>query len=81
MQYVSLPALFSRLPGFNIPISETKGASGFLTYVAKTSGGDLFTDNKERGAMLDILIKTDLDLAWPTASAQAYLRTKWGWDT
>lgn len=41
--------------------------------------GDLFVDYEEQRAMLDILIKTDVDLAWPTASAQTYLRQKWGW--
>jgi hypothetical protein len=30
--------------------------------------------------MLDILIKTDVELAWPTATAQTYLRQTWGWD-
>ena len=44
-----------------------------------SAGGDLLTDYEEQKAMLDILIKTDEDLAWPTASAQNYLRQKWGW--
>lgn len=30
--------------------------------------------------MMDILVKTDTTLAWPTAAEQAYLRCKWGWD-
>lgn len=30
--------------------------------------------------MMDMLVKTDVDLAWPTAQVQAYLRKKWGWD-
>lgn len=37
-------------------------------------------DDTERQAMMDILIKTDVDLAWPTADEQAYLRYKWGWE-
>ena len=42
-------------------------------------GGDLFVDDAERKAMMDMLIKTDLDLAWPTGGIQSYLRQKWGW--
>lgn len=43
-------------------------------------GGDLFAEYDEQRAMLDILTKTDVDLAWPTASAQVYLRQKWDWN-
>jgi len=42
--------------------------------------GDLFVDYEEQKAMLDILVKTDVDLAWPTASAQRYLCQDWGWN-
>ena len=44
-----------------------------------TVAGDLFSEYKEQRAMMDILIKTDTELAWPTASLQAYLHDKWGW--
>lgn len=44
------------------------------------TGGDLFTDLEEQKAMLNILIKTDVELAWPTARAQAHLRQAWRWD-
>ena len=44
------------------------------------AGGDLFVEDAERRAMMDILIKTDVDLAWPTAGEQAYLRHKWAWE-
>lgn len=43
------------------------------------TGGELFTDYAEQKAMMDILITTDVDLAWPTASAQAYLLQRWDW--
>jgi hypothetical protein len=44
------------------------------------TGGDLFVDYEEQRALLDILVKTDLELGWPTRTAQSYLRHAWGWD-
>jgi hypothetical protein len=43
-------------------------------------GGEFFTDYQEQKAMLEILVKTDVELAWPTASAQSYLLEKWDWN-
>ncbi|KAE9573948.1 hypothetical protein CGMCC3_g9951 [Colletotrichum fructicola] len=42
--------------------------------------GDLFTDRVEQQALLDLLIKTEIDLAWPTASSQDYLKSTWSWN-
>ncbi|CAK7230473.1 hypothetical protein SCUCBS95973_007586 [Sporothrix curviconia] len=41
--------------------------------------GDLFTELEEQQAMFSILVKTDTELAWPTAAIQAHLRERWGW--
>ncbi|EHK23125.1 uncharacterized protein TRIVIDRAFT_29036, partial [Trichoderma virens Gv29-8] len=41
--------------------------------------GDLFTDKTEQQALLDVLIKTEADFAWPTASSQEYLKKRWDW--
>ncbi|OAA57594.1 Zn(2)-C6 fungal-type DNA-binding domain protein [Niveomyces insectorum RCEF 264] len=53
--------------------------SMFTACIAIAICGDLFTEMREQKAMFDILVKTDLELAWPTAAIQAHLRQQWGW--
>lgn len=48
-----------------------------LTKPKFVSGGDLFMDPDEQKKMLDVLVRTDVELAWPTVSAQDYLRHSW----
>ena len=44
------------------------------------SGGERFTERVEQDALLDILVQTDREHAWPTTAAQKQLRESWGWD-
>lgn len=53
--------------------------SSKCVYLLRVSGGDLFTDRLEQQALLEVLMKTEVDLAWPTATSQEYLRERWGW--
>ncbi|KJZ76880.1 hypothetical protein HIM_03757 [Hirsutella minnesotensis 3608] len=41
--------------------------------------GDRFRQDSERKALLDVLIKTEVDHAWPTGKIQSSLRRAWGW--
>jgi len=43
-------------------------------------GGERFTERVEQDALLDILVQTDREHAWPTTAAQKQLRESWGWD-
>ncbi|GKT63012.1 ArcA-like protein [Colletotrichum tofieldiae] len=45
-----------------------------------TACGDRFADHAEQRALLDILVKTDVEHSWPTASAQSHLKRAWGWE-
>ncbi|TIC89685.1 hypothetical protein CH35J_012654 [Colletotrichum higginsianum] len=45
-----------------------------------TACGDRFTDFAEQRALLDVLVKTDVEHSWPTASAQSHLKRAWGWE-
>ncbi|KAI0438349.1 hypothetical protein F4803DRAFT_535442 [Xylaria telfairii] len=42
--------------------------------------GDRFTDRHEQEILYNILLSTGEELGWPTASAQADLRSAWGWE-
>ncbi|KAH8650565.1 hypothetical protein BGZ60DRAFT_473863 [Tricladium varicosporioides] len=42
--------------------------------------GEFFRDYQDQKSMMEILVKTDVELAWPTASAQTYLLEKWNWN-
>lgn len=48
--------------------------------IAITMCGDRFIDPLEQQALLNVLIETDQDNAWPTASMQATLKKAWGWE-
>jgi hypothetical protein len=37
-----------------------------------------FTERVEQDALLDILVQTDREHAWPTTAAQKQLRESWG---
>ena len=42
--------------------------------------GERFTDRRVQEALLDILVRTDRDFAWPTQPAQKSLKEAWGWE-
>lgn len=41
--------------------------------------GDRFDDDVERRALLDVLVKTEGEHAWPTGKIQGHLKHAWGW--
>lgn len=41
--------------------------------------GDQFTDLHEQQAILDVLVYTDKQHAWPTTDIQQQLREAWSW--
>lgn len=41
--------------------------------------GDVFRDDQERNALLEVLNRTQKLHAWPTKRAAAHLRNVWGW--
>ncbi|POR38581.1 Uncharacterized protein TPAR_01204 [Tolypocladium paradoxum] len=43
--------------------------------------GDRFNDDVTRKALLDVLIRTEVDHAWPTGNIQSSLKSAWGWDS
>lgn len=52
----------------------------FTACMGVTACGDRFIDHAEQKALLDILIKTDIEHMWPTQSAQSHLKRAWGWE-
>ncbi|OLN90321.1 hypothetical protein CCHL11_09068 [Colletotrichum chlorophyti] len=52
----------------------------FTASMGVTACGDRFTDHAEQKALLDILVKTDVQHMWPTGSAQSHLKRAWGWE-
>lgn len=40
--------------------------------------GDHFTEFNEQLTLLDVLVKTQMELAWPTATVQEALKATWG---
>lgn len=64
-----------------IAMSNRQSPPAFLTAtLAITMCGDRFTDPVEQQALLDVLIETDRDNAWPTAAMQKKLKETWGWE-
>ncbi|KAL2013704.1 hypothetical protein VTN00DRAFT_1229 [Thermoascus crustaceus] len=64
-----------------IAMSNRQSPPAFLTAtLAITMCGDRFTDLVEQQALLNVLIETDRDNAWPTAAMQKKLRETWGWE-
>ncbi|KAK9422371.1 putative ARCA protein [Seiridium unicorne] len=51
----------------------------FTASMGVTMCGDRFTDDRERGGLLDLLIKTEAEHFWPTGGAQDHLKKAWGW--
>ncbi|ETS83230.1 hypothetical protein PFICI_05106 [Pestalotiopsis fici W106-1] len=51
----------------------------FTASMGVTMCGDRFTDDRERGGLLDLLIKTEIQHFWPTGGAQDHLKKAWGW--
>ncbi|KAK6197755.1 hypothetical protein LQW54_010593 [Pestalotiopsis sp. IQ-011] len=51
----------------------------FTASMGVTMCGDRFTDDRERGGLLDLLIKTEVEHFWPTGGAQDHLKKAWGW--
>lgn len=43
-------------------------------------GGDRFTERIEHEAMLDVLVRTEKELGWPTTTAQERMKRAWGWE-
>ena len=41
--------------------------------------GDQFTKIHEQQAIMEVLVYTDTENAWPTADIQQQLREAWGW--
>lgn len=41
--------------------------------------GDRFSDRGEQEALLNVLVVTEEDHAWPTFAAQMHLKRAWGW--
>ncbi|WYZ42395.1 hypothetical protein EsH8_VI_000094 [Colletotrichum jinshuiense] len=52
----------------------------FTACMGVTACGDRFIDHAEQKALLDILVKTDIEHMWPTQSAQSHLKRAWGWE-
>ncbi|KAI3559154.1 hypothetical protein CABS02_00129 [Colletotrichum abscissum] len=52
----------------------------FTACMGVTACGDRFVEYAEQKALLDILVKTDVEHMWPTASAQSHLKRAWGWE-
>lgn len=44
------------------------------------TGGERFTESMEQDALLDILVQTERENAWPTTAAQRQLKEAWGWE-
>lgn len=64
-----------------IAMSNRQSPPALLTAtLAITMCGDRFMDPIEQQALLDVLIKTDQDNAWPTAAMQTKLKEAWGWE-
>ena len=42
--------------------------------------GDRFTERSEQETLLDVLVRTEKEFAWPTDAAQKQLREAWRWD-
>ncbi len=74
-----IPAMFTASMVIAVCMFTHPSSADGRTHIS-IIGGDLFVDYEEQKAMLDILQKTDVDLAWPTASAQRYLCQEWGWN-
>jgi hypothetical protein len=51
----------------------------FTASMAVTIYGDRFTDDIERRALLDVLVRTEVVHFWPTGNAQDHLKKAWGW--
>ncbi|KAF3021954.1 hypothetical protein E8E14_009648 [Neopestalotiopsis sp. 37M] len=51
----------------------------FTASMGVTMCGDRFTNDRERGGLLDLLIKTEVEHFWPTGGAQDHLKKAWGW--
>ncbi|CAM1507731.1 Fc.00g045790.m01.CDS01 [Cosmosporella sp. VM-42] len=51
----------------------------FTASLGIASFGDTFGCDIERKALLDILVKTDVEHYWPTAEAQTTLKKAWAW--
>ena len=43
-------------------------------------GGERFAERREQDALLDTLVQTERENAWPTTAAQRQLKEAWGWD-
>ncbi|KAI1845778.1 hypothetical protein JX266_008143 [Neoarthrinium moseri] len=51
----------------------------FTASMGVTMCGDRFTEDRERRALLDVLVKTETAHSWPTGGAQDHLKKAWGW--
>ena len=51
----------------------------FTACMGVTMCGDRFSDRTEQEALLNVLVITEQDHAWPTAAAQSHLKRAWGW--
>lgn len=47
--------------------------------MAIAMAGEKFTERNEREALLNILLRTEKEHAWPTGIAQKELKEAWGW--
>ncbi|KAL5316735.1 hypothetical protein ACEPPN_015786 [Leptodophora sp. 'Broadleaf-Isolate-01'] len=51
----------------------------FTACMGVTMCGDRFSDRGEQEALLNVLVVTEEDHAWPTFAAQMHLKRAWGW--
>ncbi|KAH8646357.1 hypothetical protein BX600DRAFT_477571 [Xylariales sp. PMI_506] len=51
----------------------------FTASMGVTMCGDMFVEEMERRAFLDVLVKTESIHSWPTRGAQDHLKKAWGW--
>ncbi|KAH6659628.1 hypothetical protein BKA67DRAFT_589556 [Truncatella angustata] len=51
----------------------------FTASMGVTMCGDRFSDDGERGGLLNVLVKTEAEHFWPTGGAQDHLKKAWGW--
>lgn len=52
----------------------------FTACMGVTMCGDRFSNRAEQEALLNVLVVTEEDHAWPTSAAQLHLKRAWGWD-
>lgn len=65
-----------------IAVSNRQSPPAFLAAtIAVTMCGDRFTDPVEQQALLDVLIETQQNYAWPTGAMQMRLKRAWGWQS